>query len=510
VSYVSIWKPVDDRIVQASRDTRSEIIGLLLGRLEDDTIIIDDSITGEFSSEPHRATLPAATLAKIADQIVNGRIKGNIVGWYHSHTEGGVFFSDTDRETQRNLQQFSSLITAMVVDAKTGAVGYFRVDMQSGKTITIPEDHTRRFTEPAEAIPPEQKAKAPLRPTPTIEVRPRLPGQKEPISRLAIAIIIIALIASLSILGAVFFLRAPSASMVTISSAPILEATIGTPVEVRANLTGSVRNVTLFYSTGTVGFTRAVMNQSGPGEYQYVIPGEQVTGSLTYYVTAFGSSGNQVSTSTYVMHVADFAISAENSVLTVYRTHSVVARLDITPINGFAQQLELKASTPPGVTASFLQTAVYPGTVVQMNLTATSNAPNGTFPIAIIATYSPLGAQQITHQASLMLTIADFELQVLPTTATIEAGATVSYTLTLFIQKGFADQIIVNASGLPPGASYNLVASGKTVISAGPGTITMTLQITTTGTVKLGSYNVVVTCTGGGISHTQTVQLIVR
>ena len=115
MSYVSISKPVKDRIVQAARDAETEIIGLLLGRLQDDTIIIEDSTTHEFSSEPHRATLPPGSIAIIADRLVSGRLKGDIVGWYHSHTRDGLFFSVTDISTQQKLQQFSSLITGLVV-----------------------------------------------------------------------------------------------------------------------------------------------------------------------------------------------------------------------------------------------------------------------------------------------------------------------------------------------------------------------------------------------------------
>ena len=142
MSYVSVWKPVNDRIVKASVETRNEIIGLLMGSLENDTLIIEDSITGEFSSEPHRVVLPPATLAKIADDIMKGRLKGNIVGWYHSHTEGGVFFSDTDVESQRILQQFSPLTLGMVVDSQTSKTGYFRLD-SNGKPIRIPEDKVK-------------------------------------------------------------------------------------------------------------------------------------------------------------------------------------------------------------------------------------------------------------------------------------------------------------------------------------------------------------------------------
>ena len=60
-----MWKIVNDRIVTASIESSNEIIGLLIGNLDKDTLIIEDSITGEFSSEPHRVVLPPATIAKM-------------------------------------------------------------------------------------------------------------------------------------------------------------------------------------------------------------------------------------------------------------------------------------------------------------------------------------------------------------------------------------------------------------------------------------------------------------
>jgi proteasome lid subunit RPN8/RPN11 len=156
MSYVSIWKPVNDQIVQVSRQSeRNEIIGLLLGRLENDTMIIEDSITGEFQGEPDHVVLPPSTLAKIADELVSGRRKGNIIGWYHSHIEIGLLFSETDVQTQKGLQQFSALITAMVVDAKTGRVGYFRVDRETGNTIRIPESNVTVVEQLPQFIRPE-------------------------------------------------------------------------------------------------------------------------------------------------------------------------------------------------------------------------------------------------------------------------------------------------------------------------------------------------------------------
>lgn len=154
---MSIAKPVNDKIVRAARTTRNEVIGLLIGRLQDNTIIIEESVTGEISAEPHRAVLSASSLAKIADDILTGRIKGNIVGWYHSHTHGGLFFSRTDIATQLKLQQFSTLIAGMVVDASNGDVGFFRVEPSSGQALRIPLERITVYTDRADAILPEAR-----------------------------------------------------------------------------------------------------------------------------------------------------------------------------------------------------------------------------------------------------------------------------------------------------------------------------------------------------------------
>ena len=165
MSYVSIAKPLNDRIVRAARGNRNEIVGLLLGKLEGKTLIIEDSVTGESSAAPHRVSLSPNALAEIADRLLTGLIKGNIVGWYHSHTSGGLFFSETDMQTQRNLQQFSRLILGMVVDTLTGEVGFFRVEPHTGQPIRIPSEkirvrlnapkRTRRAT--TSSIPPRRR-----------------------------------------------------------------------------------------------------------------------------------------------------------------------------------------------------------------------------------------------------------------------------------------------------------------------------------------------------------------
>ena len=508
--------PVNDRIVQASRGTKNEVIGLLIGRLQDDAIIIEDSVTGEFSAEPHRVTLPSTALAKIADALVTGRMKGNIVGWYHSHTEGGLFFSETDIATQGKLQQFSPLITGMVVDAQTGEVGYFRVEPQTGKAFRLPGEKIKVYTELSEAIPSEAKIRPP-RPrmtTPTVEIRRTVAEPWRPTSRLILSVVLIALIASLAVVGVILYRGAYSPTLTT-AHTPIPTATIGTPIDVRANVTGPVHNVTLTYAPVDSGAsTRVLMNPIAPGEYEYEIPGVQVTANIAYYIIAADTAGNTVSTNKYYIAVADFNLLPQSATFTVYRnaTNPFVSDLGLLPINSFAQSLLLSANgAPQGIEVTFSPNPAPSGTTkVEMKIAASPNAPNGTFAVTISATYAPPGPPAVARQAKVTITVADFDLEVTPVSSTVFAGSSTAFTLTLTLQKGFGDPVKVSLLGLPQGATYQLTASNPAVLGGGPGTTTISLQITVLSSAKRGTYGITISATGAGVLHSRTVQLTVR
>lgn len=510
MSYVSIWTPVNDRIVQASRGNKDETIGLLLGRLEADTLIIEDSVTGEYSAESTKATLPATALAKIVDVLVTGRIKGNIVGWYHSHTEGGLFFSETDIKTQRNLQQFSSLITGMVVDASNGEVGFFRVDPQTGTTIRIPTDKIRLFAEPGEAIPPEDKMKQPLA-TPTVEVRRTT--RPRPLKKLAISIVLIVLVASLAWVG-VFFYGGFHAPTLTIMHTPPSTAIVGTPIEITANVTGQVQNVTLTYAAASSHSAEEPMSSTAPGRYAYLIPGNQVTANILYHITAVDTAGNRATTTTYTIAVADFSILPKSTIIKVYRnsTEKFVLDLTILPINDFAEPLSLSASgAPQGVQVVFSPNPAPPGArLVEMTVSANPNAPNGVANATISATFAPAESGPVHRQTPLEIVVTDFDLQVNPASNRVAVGSTATFTLSLTLQKGFVDPVEVKVLGIPQGAKYQLTTSNATVFGGGPGTTTATLQISTSTLTKRATYLITIVAEGDGITHSRTVQLIVR
>jgi proteasome lid subunit RPN8/RPN11 len=105
-----------------------EVVGLLTGRVHDKTVIIEEAIPGRAAHAGYaEVALDPADLAEIIDKMMREGKNRNIVGWYHSHLDLGVFLSDVDIRTQLTLQQFSYVI-ALVVDPIRNRHGFFYVD----------------------------------------------------------------------------------------------------------------------------------------------------------------------------------------------------------------------------------------------------------------------------------------------------------------------------------------------------------------------------------------------
>jgi len=163
--YVSVSKEVLRKVEQHAKSRpEEEVLGFLIGRMEDqapNVLIVEDAISGETISERYRVTMPKETIAKIADDIITGRIKGNVVGWYHSHPGLGLFLSDYDIATQAKLQQFSPYIVALVIDPKRDEVSFFTLNMRTKASIPIRDDNVHIFSPGEDPIPSEWLTRAP-------------------------------------------------------------------------------------------------------------------------------------------------------------------------------------------------------------------------------------------------------------------------------------------------------------------------------------------------------------
>jgi len=112
-------------IERISRDINRpyERIGLLMGVLEDQSLWVNDTIPGDNETSELSCVFPTQRLARVANDILEGRIQGRIVGWYHSHPGHGLFLSQTDLDTHMQFYQFSPYAVSLVADPKSGEFG---------------------------------------------------------------------------------------------------------------------------------------------------------------------------------------------------------------------------------------------------------------------------------------------------------------------------------------------------------------------------------------------------
>jgi len=119
-----------------------EKVGLLIGTMAQDGMWVIDAISGYGPAHSSGTILLPQSLARIADNIIKGRIEGSIVGWYHSHIGHGIFLSNTDIDTQLKLQQFSPYVVALVIDPTINQFGVFIYDPRFG-LIQLPSSQIR-------------------------------------------------------------------------------------------------------------------------------------------------------------------------------------------------------------------------------------------------------------------------------------------------------------------------------------------------------------------------------
>jgi 26S proteasome regulatory subunit N11 len=112
-------------IERISRDINRpyERIGLLMGVLEDQSLWVNDIIPGDNETSEVACVFPTQRLARVANDILEGRIQGRIVGWYHSHPGHGLFLSQTDLDTHMQFYQFSPYAVSLVADPKSEEFG---------------------------------------------------------------------------------------------------------------------------------------------------------------------------------------------------------------------------------------------------------------------------------------------------------------------------------------------------------------------------------------------------
>jgi proteasome lid subunit RPN8/RPN11 len=119
-----------------------ERIGLLMGDFLDDGLWINDFVIGGNQDTETSCVLSPQKLAKVADDIIKGKLEGRIVGWYHSHPGYGIFMSETDLNTHSKLLQFSPFVVAVVVDPEINEFGIWALEPDVG-IVQVSSEHIK-------------------------------------------------------------------------------------------------------------------------------------------------------------------------------------------------------------------------------------------------------------------------------------------------------------------------------------------------------------------------------
>jgi hypothetical protein len=118
----------------------------------------------------------------------------------------------------------------------------------------------------------------------------------------------------------------------------------------------------------------------------------------------------------------------------------------------------------------------------------------------------PAALTNIGYSTSFCVTAPqDFSISASPSSQTVLAGGSTSYTATMTPSGGFSDSVNLAVGGLPSGASGSF---NTNPITGGSGT--STLNVTTSGSTPAGNYTVTITGTSGSFSHSTTVTLKVQ
>jgi kumamolisin len=204
-----------------------------------------------------------------------------------------------------------------------------------------------------------------------------------------------------------------------------------------------------------------------------------------------------------------FTISASPGSVSVVQGHSGTSTITTAVSGGFSSAIALTASgAPTGVTVGLSPAAIAaPGSGTSTaTFTVASTTTTGTYTITVTGT-----GGGITHTATVSLTVTapttgGFTVSVSPSSGYLDQGQSGYAVVTTAVTGGFDSAISFSASGQPSGVTVSFSPASI----AAPGSGTTDMNITVARKAARGTYNITITATGGGVTHTTTFSLQVR
>jgi subtilisin family serine protease len=278
--------------------------------------------------------------------------------------------------------------------------------------------------------------------------------------------------------------------------------TVALSVAAFAGYSGSVGlSVTGLPSGATASFSPASV--AAPGSSQLTVTAASTTPAGTYPLTISGAAGASTHTTSVTLSVVapDFSVSSTQPTVSVPKGSSAVYSLSLASAGGFSGTASLAVSGAPSNTTASLSasSAAVPGSSTLTVKTSTSTTA-GSYTLTIKATS---GSLVRTATVTLNVVVPDFTVSASPTSATVNAGQTATYPVSVGFVNGFTGTISLTAS-YPSGATVGY--SPSSLSAAGSSTLTVKTATTTAG----GTYTLTITGTSSTkVVHTTTVTLTV-
>ena len=175
--------------------------------------------------------------------------------------------------------------------------------------------------------------------------------------------------------------------------------------------------------------------------------------------------------------------------------------VSVTPSNGFTGNVTFGVTgLPSGATASFSPSSVTGSGSSTLSVNTSSSTPTGSYTLTITAT----NGSNLTHSTQVTLVVADFSVLAAPSSRTVSRNAKTTYTVTVTALGPFSATVTFSVSGLPARTS----ASFSPTSVAGAGNTTLT--VSSKPKAAIGTYPLTITATGGGVTHSTTVNLVIQ
>ncbi len=270
-----------------------------------------------------------------------------------------------------------------------------------------------------------------------------------------------------------------------------------------SSLNGFASPVTLS-TYGTPSDTTVLFSQNPSSPDASVVVTLSTSGSTpagNYTVTVSGAGGGQthsISVNLSVSAQPDFNISIPASYREVAAGKDVFYSLSIASSNGFSSPVALSASgLPSGATAQFTPNPASAPSSPTMVISTSAGTATGTYYITVSGASS--GKMRSATATLNVSAVPDFSLSVSQPSREVTAGKDVFYDIPVSQLNGFDSSVTFSVSGDPTGVTSTFTPN--------PATTSTTLILQTPPTTPLGLYNMVISATGGGITHSTTIRL---